>query len=176
MSIKYHTTVTAILIVVTLSFLGMHNVQAQNSVLNWYEDPNFGSVELSAGFLPDPHNISLTSGGSVDVNNYLKIDSCVGWASEAPDFRLNWSGDTSELSIYFIAEELDADATLIINAPDGKWYCNDDADFDTYNPLVTFYNAQEGQYDIWVGSYEKDDYHFGTLKISELSSSRRPSR
>jgi len=136
--------------------------------LDWLQDPNFGSVDLSAGFLPDPFEVNITSGGAVDVYSDLVVDACIGWASEAPDLRLNWTGEASELFIYFLAEDLDADTTLIINAPDGMWYCNDDAHPDTFNPLIQFFNPEQGQYDIWVGSYQEDSFHFGTLKISEI--------
>lgn len=136
--------------------------------LDWLQDPNFGSVELVAGFLPDPFEEYMTSGGPVDVEGENLGDECLGWAAEAPDFRLIWTGSASELYFYFEADEEDADTTLIINAPDGSWYCNDDAHLDTFNPALFFTSPAEGQYDIWIGSYSEDTFHSGFLKISEI--------
>lgn len=134
--------------------------------LDFSQNPTFGERALSAGFLPDPFTVEVTSGGVVNAS-YLP-GSCTGWASEAPDYRLNWSGDSDELRILFEAYDGDDDATLIINLPDGTWSCNDDATFETLNPMVIITNPMVGQYDIWVGSYSEGDYIAGTLSITEL--------
>ncbi|MCB9006190.1 MAG: hypothetical protein H6656_02175 [Ardenticatenaceae bacterium] len=128
--------------------------------------PNFGSTSLLAGFLPDPTIISLTSGGGVDVS-YLNGFGCTGYATAAPDFRLIWSGNGGELSFMFNANSVGDDTTLIINDPNGNWYCNDD--FAGVNPGIRFNTAVSGQYDIWIGSYSANDNISGQLNISELS-------
>ncbi len=127
--------------------------------------PNYGSTALSAGFLPDPHEVAMTSGGSVDVGDLNLGGSCYGFATSAPDFRLFWSGDSSEMTVTFTAND-GGDTTLIINDPFGNWRCNDD--FDGLNPGVVIDNPPGGQYDIWVGSYIEDSHISGTLAITEF--------
>jgi len=127
--------------------------------------PYFGSTDLEAGFVPDPYETEMTSGGSIDAE-YLG-GACVGFAAAAPDFRVNWSGSSDEIRIFFESDD-DGDATMIVNLPNGDWTCDDDAD-GTLNPMVVVEDPSEGQYDIWVGSYSRGEFISGTLSITELS-------
>ncbi|MFW6201615.1 MAG: hypothetical protein ACOC8B_03490, partial [Gemmatimonadota bacterium] len=126
-------------------------------------DSNFGSESLSAGFLPDPHTVSVTSGGSVDVRDAVG-QGCRGHAASRPDFILHWSGDSDFLGIFF---EGDGDGTLVINDPRGDWVCDDDS-HTGLDPKVEITDPPTGQYDIWVGSYSSGEYIDGTLSITEL--------
>lgn len=132
--------------------------------LDWREDPYFGSVSLDPGFTPDPHTIEMVSGGEVDVG-YLGGE-CTGYAAIAPDYRLQLRGDPTRLHVFFTADD-GGDATLVVNGPDGSWYCNDDAG-GTFDPMVTLEDTRAGQYDIWVGSYSAGDFVGGTLYVTEL--------
>ena len=133
--------------------------------LDYSLDPNYGEQHLNAGFLPDPYRVTVTSGGTVPVS-YLGGD-CTGFAAQAPDYRLHWTGDTNELRILFRASREGEDTVLMVNRPDGSWSCNDDANADTLNPMVIFSNPLAGVYDIWVASYDQDAYIDGTLHITE---------
>ena len=135
-------------------------VAAQDFSLN----PHFGSVRLSAGFTPDPYNVAVTSGGSIDASRVFS--NCRGFISNAPDFRLHYNGQSSLPLI--ISVDSNADTTLVINGPDGQWWCDDDSG-DGLNPSVRFSRPMAGQYDIWVGTYN-NSYERGTLSISELYS------
>jgi serine protease Do len=126
--------------------------------------PNYGEQNLSAGFTPDPFEQTITSGGSVNAA-YLG-SGCQGFATSAPDFRLRWSGTSSRLRIMFVATEATQDTTIIVNAADGSWRCNDDS--GGLNPMVEFTNPTAGTYDIWVGSYSSGTFVPGTLRITEL--------
>lgn len=137
-----------------------------SNTLDFNIQPSYGETSLSAGFTPDPYRVSIVSGGSVDAI-YLGGD-CVGYAAQGPDYRLNWIGSSSELRIFFDADQLGDDTALIINKPDGSWACNDDANEETFNPMVIFPNPTEGRYDIWVSSYDDGDYIEGQLHITEL--------
>ncbi|MDY7078893.1 MAG: hypothetical protein SXV54_18420 [Chloroflexota bacterium] len=128
-------------------------------------EPNFGMVELGSGFTPDPQTVALVSGGGVDVGALGLGADCGGYASNAPDYRIDLSDDTDALRIFFVAEA-DEDATLIINDPYGNWFCDDD--FSGFDPLVELQNVESGQYDVWVGSYSADEYIAGTLYITEM--------
>lgn len=125
--------------------------------------PNYGVAGLSAGFTPDPYTVGVTSGGSVDVS-YLG-GSCRGYATSNPDFRVQWSGSSSRLRFYF---QSGGDTTLVVRAPGGSWYCNDDG-AGGVNPLINVNNPPEGNYNIWVASYSSDQYHSGTLYVTELN-------
>lgn len=140
---------------------------SSSDTLDLTQDPHFGSVDLAAGFTPDPHTVTVSAGGSVDVASGSYGSECRGYASTAPDFKLNWSGDSSRLQIYFVSDD-GSDATLIINSTDGDWLCNDDAG-GTLNPGITLTDPAEGRYDIWVGAYSQGEFIGGQLHITELT-------
>jgi hypothetical protein len=122
----------------------------------------YGSVRLSSGFTPDPHSVSLTAGGSIDAS---RIGSpCTGTIANAPDYELTYTAGSLPLYIYVNAT---SDTTLVVNGPDGQWYCDDDSN-GGLNPQVTFNNPASGTYDIWVGTFSGGTAT-ATLHISELS-------
>jgi serine protease Do len=135
--------------------------------LDYMLDPTFGEDSLESGFMPDPYTVELISGGNIDVGVLGLGSECTGYALDAPDFRLNWSGESPfGMNIFFVPMEAGEDATLIINDPNGNWHCNDD--YYMFDPLIEFAETLEGQYDIWIGSYLSDEYIEGTLYITEL--------
>ncbi|MGY6662960.1 MAG: peptidase S1 [Glycocaulis sp.] len=115
---------------------------AAASAQNYSLNPNFGTFSLNAGFLPDPYTVNVVAGGNINANRLGS--GCVGSISDAPDVRLNFNGGRIS-----IGAESNSDTTIVVNGPDGRWYCNDD--FDGLNPRVTL--SGSGQYDIWVGTY-----------------------
>jgi serine protease Do len=134
--------------------------------LDFSLDPNFGLAELESGFVPDPYEVELVSGGAVNVSELNLDGGCTGFATSAPDFRIFWSGDSFDFRIFFVPDEEGEDATLIVNTAEGEWVCNDD--YSGWNPLVQIDEPPEGQYDIWLGSYSPDSFIAGTLYITEL--------
>ncbi|MCF8878210.1 peptidase S1 [Hyphobacterium sp. SN044] len=134
------------------------DASAQNFSLN----PNFGSVSLTAGFTPDPYTVQILSGGNIDSSMTIG-GNCRGTITDAPDFRLNYQAGSFDL---FFSAISGGDTTLIINAPDGSWHCDDDSG-GNLNPAIQFYGPMSGQYDIWIGSYSGGN-HNATLRISEL--------
>ena len=130
---------------------------AQNFALN----PTFGTANLSAGFSPDPYSVPVTAGGEIDASG--TIVGCVGFVADAPDFRVNYN--SGGFNLYFSAWS-SSDTTLIINAPDGNWYCDDDS-AGNRNPGLAFFSPLAGQYDIWVGSFG-GGLPNATLQISEV--------
>lgn len=138
--------------------------KAGPSGLDWLLEPNFGSVELTAGFAPDPHSVSITAGGSIDVSAAVG-GNCRGFASGAPDYDVYY--EAGSWPLYFSAIS-DADTTLIINAPDEQWYCDDDGG-EGLNPQVVFDNPQSGLYDVWIGTYSSSGQFPGAmLYVSEI--------
>ncbi len=127
-------------------------------------DPSYGTVELSSGFTPDPYQVNVSSGGNTDASG---IGSpCTGMIANAPDIRLVYSSGSLPL---IISANSDFDTTLVVNAPDGLWYCDDDTG-EGVNPSVRFNKPMSGRYEIWVGTYSGTDYRPAVVDISELYS------
>ena len=127
-------------------------------------DPNYGSTDLSAGFLPDPQLVEVAIGGELDAGN--ADSSCYGYISDAPDYRLDYQAAGWGLGIYTSSE---LDTTILINTPDGEWVCNDD-NYNLANLNAGYYfdDPQSGEYNIWVGAYfEEDVFGDAVLAITE---------
>lgn len=123
--------------------------------------PTYGSVELTSGFMPDPHVIELTAGGDTSVNE----GSCnYGQVADAPDFDLYYTA--AEATTLYISAISDEDTTLLVNGPNGRWYCDDDS-YGDLDPIIAIPKAQSGLYDIWVGTYG-EELVSATLYISEV--------
>ena len=135
-----------------------------NPKLDYTASPNYGEANLSAGFSPDPYSVGMTTGGNVDVS-YLG-SSCAGFATTAPDLRVNFGGGASLLRIYFVGTN--GDPSMVVNDPYGNFYCVDDS-FGTVNPTIDFNNPAGGSYDIWIGSYAANTTISGTLYLTENS-------
>ncbi len=136
--------------------------------LDYTLDPNYGAASISSGFTPDPQSVSITSGGPVDISALGLGSGCGGYATSSPDFEVTYTaGGFSLLRFYFVSTS--GDTTLVINGPNGTWYCVDDS-YGTLNPTVDFQNPSSGVYDVWVGSYSSDTFAAGTLFITELDS------
>lgn len=109
---------------------------AQDYSLN----PTYGVISLNSGFLRDAGRIEITAGGPMDASTV----GCLGSIADAPDVRLMWGG--GEMTI---GSESNVDTTLLVNGPDGEWYCSDDV--YGLNPALDF--SEAGQYDIWIGVF-----------------------
>jgi hypothetical protein len=140
-------------------------VAAPAAAQDFDADANFGEINLTSGFTPDPQVIAVRSGG--ELNAQSLSPSCQGFISNAPDVRLNFDAGSLPLIISVAA---DADTTLVVNGPDGSWYCDDDTGVNGLNPMVRFNNPQSGRYEIWVGTYANASLQPAQLHISELYS------
>lgn len=143
---------------VCLALAPVATAQAQD----WRGTPVYGSVRLSAGFTPDPHEVNVTAGGSIDATN-IRDAECVGMIGRNPDYVVNYSAD--DLSLYIRAES-DGDTSLVVRDPRGFWNCDDDT--NGLDPEVRFTSPRSGNYHIWVGTLA-DEPISATLSISELS-------
>lgn len=127
-------------------------------------NPNFGTVALRSGFTPDPHVVAVRSGGSLNAERLGS--ACRGFISSAPDVRLNFTAGSLPLIISVASR---ADTTLVVNGPDGRWYCDDDGGEGGLNPMVRFNAPASGRYEIWVGTYGSASLEPASLHISELT-------
>lgn len=108
----------------------------------------FGTVTLTSGFQPDPYRQHILAGGSIEASSVGQ--GCAGFVAEAPDFRVLYQGSGSPLSFTVTSQ---ADTSLLINAPDGRWYCDDNG-AGGINPSLVWGTPPSGQYDIYVGTIE----------------------
>jgi len=127
--------------------------------------PNYGTVNLRAGFPDDPNVTNVSSGGNINAERLG--NACRGFISAAPDVRLVYSSGSLPL---IISANSRADTTLVVNAPDGSWYCDDDGGVNGLNPSIRFDRPQSGRYEIWVGTYGSSSLQPAQLHISELGS------
>jgi hypothetical protein len=130
-------------------------------------DPAYGSIELAAGFTPDPHTVAIAAGGELDASN-LGVPGCVGSIARAPDFRVNWTAGPGNRPLIFSVNSA-ADTTIVVNDATGNWICDDDGGNEGMNPSVRIENPQSGQYDVWVGVYGGGELQESTLHVSEIS-------
>ena len=123
--------------------------------------PTFGRIELND--LTAGHAMTLQAGGSVDAS--MADSACNGFIAEVPDIVVDYPGGRTPMTI---AATSQADTTLVVVAPDGAVYCNDDA--IDLNPAVTINRTPAGAYAIFVGTFEpieNDFYPDATLTISD---------
>ena len=123
--------------------------------------PTYGTATLKAGFEPDPYEKKVEAGGDIET----ELGGVKAWVAKEPDFRLNYTAGKYALTFHVTCEE---DTTLLINLPDGKWVANDDGPNNGLNPLLKFAKPQSGQYDIWVGTFDKGKTPPAKLFITEL--------
>lgn len=95
---------------------------------------------------PEPIVRHHVVGGAIDASTLSLGQDCSGSVGEKPDFIVHWDG--SDFLRFFV--HAPHDVTLLINAPDGTWHCNDDS--AGTNPQIDFASAPEGQYDVFIGS------------------------
>jgi hypothetical protein len=100
---------------------------------------------LSAGFDYDPLQRRFRGGGP---NNAARLPgACTANVGTAPDFRVTCAAGGAPLIFRSVST---VDTTLVINGPDGRWYCDEDS-FGDLDAEVRFNRPQSGAYDIWIG-------------------------
>jgi hypothetical protein len=128
--------------------------------------PIFGDVTISQKFSPDPLVVRGMSGGSVEGNRITdRIETptgpCNGFVDETPDHTIRLTSKFDYLKLQVQAPQ---DTTIVVKGPGGTW-CNDD--LDGKNPGIVG-EWLPGNYQVWVGSYQKGKYFPYTLQITEV--------
>ncbi|MDY6785447.1 MAG: hypothetical protein SW833_23335 [Cyanobacteriota bacterium] len=128
--------------------------------------PIFESTTVSPGFSPDPRTLRGISGGSVAAREIAgraetTTGPCVGFVDRAPDHNLTLNSFFDFLSVEVQSPE---DTTLVVKGPGGAW-CNDD--ISGKNPGLAG-QWQPGNYQLWVGSYQKDQYFPYVLRVTQI--------
>lgn len=128
--------------------------------------PIFEDIIIGSEFKPDPLIVSGMSGGNIPANKLAEntetlTGPCKGFFDLQPDHTLQL---TSKFDYLKVQVQSPRDTTLIIEGPGGSW-CNDD--LEDKNPGITG-EWLPGEYKVWIGSYDKNDYLPYKLKITEV--------
>jgi len=131
---------------------------------DWEAPPAFGSIELYEYFPNDPHTQRIRAGGRYSVSRCFQDNTLAGTVARAPDYDLYYrTSGSSTLNIYVRSS---SDTILLISDPWGEWWYDDDSGGGD-DPWISFPNASDGLYNIWIGSFERSSGLPGTLVITE---------
>ncbi len=125
----------------------------------------FGDLHIDRNFSSDHLIVRGISGGSIPAKEIARrtvtpTGHCTGYYDEQPNHTLEL---TSKLDYLKLLVDSPKDTTLIVSGPGGIW-CNDN--FDGKNPgLVGEWLS--GTYNVWIGSYKKNEYFPYTLEAIE---------
>ena len=112
-------------------------------------------------------SLKVTADGDIPAFEFnIPGQICNGFIKGTPDLVFDWAGGKDPMSIFF---EGDKDTTLLVITPNGKILCNDDADPENMNPLVTIEKPGQGRYAVFVGRVHPEDSAKGTLTVTDVS-------
>ena len=126
----------------------------------------FESVTLRSGFSEDPYVLQGVSGGDAKAMTQLGVrqtptGACLGYIDQRADHRL-------ELKTFFnylkLAVESSGDTVLAVRGPGGTW-CNDDS--SDQDPVIAG-EWKAGEYEVWVGSRQEDEFHPYILRLTQV--------
>lgn len=152
----------AFVLLTAAATLAQQKGAAPTATPDWRAQPRYATLNLVAGFEPDPREVPVEAGGDREATGVGP--DCTGWIDfSKPDVDLNYTAGQYPLYISVVAN---TDTTLVINDSQGNWICNDD--MDGVNPGVIIQRPQSGNYNIWVGTFERGAPQRATLRISEV--------
>lgn len=124
----------------------------------------YATVNLVAGFMPDPHEVRVVAGGELDAAAAGLGRDCIGWIDvERADVTLTYT--PGQFPLYLSATS-QADTTIVVRDPQGAWHCNDD--MVGLDPGVVLQRPAAGEYRIWVGTLDRGPPQQAVLRISEI--------
>ncbi len=150
------------------------NMQAYGSDLGWDEDwgqngfdwpePIFEQLDVTAAYrqarlsiadeyFPNPQVVPLL----LNLHQHgVEVEECPGYFNtQGPDVLLDYQlVAEQELHLYVLSDD---DTLLLVQAPNGDLYCNDDGILGTLHPLLSWSEPEVGEYRIWVGSFNAFD-------------------
>lgn len=135
---------------------------APDALPNWRAEPRYQTLTLNAGFEPDPREVRVEAGGEREATAIRP--ECAGWIDfSRPDVDLNYTAGQYPLIISAVST---VDTTIVVNDSEGNWHCNDD--FEGLNPGIVFRTPRSGNYNIWVGTFERGRPQSATVRVSEI--------
>lgn len=155
--------IPAAALLVGLGTTAITTAHAQNAWLN----PAYGTIDVQRGFGSQSFNVQ--AGGQYPASSLGQ--GCTGYIANAPDYTINFQG-RGRVPLELSAHSR-ADTTLVVSAPNGQVYCNDDT--NGLNPAVSIHGPQAGQYAVWVGTFSQSSNHpSATLNISAGPGGHQP--
>jgi hypothetical protein len=107
------------------------------------------SLSYTSDQLYSAKSHKITAGGPVDLDGCLSLPGS-GLVTTAPDFTLTFSGNSVGRAIEFRLNT-ECDSILLINDASGTWHYDDDSN-GSLDAKIRLAKAQNGVYDIWVGT------------------------
>lgn len=121
-------------------------------------------VQLRPGFMPDPHTMTGTAGGTIRANTF--DPTCNGGnIPTAPQHTMTLADDFQNLKIMVNSSR---DTTLVIRDPQGGYRCNDDGTNEGLNPAIEGAFAA-GTYQVWVGTFSVGSTPRYTIGFTEIT-------
>jgi len=118
-------------------------------------------ITLGTGFTPDPWVLDGDVEGTIDAATL--DEHCHGWLSSAPD--IIFDADTAFTQVSLLAHSTDGDLSLVVQAADGSFRCDDDS--EGHDPMVSG-SFSPGPHKIWVGVARRGARRHFRIGLSEL--------
>lgn len=96
-----------------------------------------------------PH--SVVAGGELHLTQCLSVPG-IGYITQRPDFTMTFTGNGSAMRALEIRVRADCDTTLLVNDANLLWHFDDDS--IGFDPRIRIDRANDGFYDIWVGTID----------------------
>jgi hypothetical protein len=107
----------------------------------------------SSDDLYSPQTFEVVAGGPVDLGLCSELPG-QGYVMEAPDFKLNFSGNSAARELEIRVDSA-CDSILLLNDTSGTWHHDDDSN-GSLDAKIRLPKAVNGVYDIWVGTLTTD--------------------
>ena len=125
----------------------------------------FEDIAIAPNFAPKAIELRVISGGGVETQKtsgrkVTETGECIGFIDAAPDHKITL---TKAFQYLKLQVKSSGDTVLLLRGPGGIW-CSDDV--SDRNPEISG-DWQEGTYEVWVGSYEKNASFPYLLKVTE---------
>lgn len=109
------------------------------------EQYTYSSEELYSG-----KRHRTRAGGDIDLGQCSDMPGG-GWVTRQPDFTIRFTGNNSKGRRLRFKVDSECDAVMLVNGPDARWRFDDDSAGDL-DPEVSYDNARDGFYDVWIGT------------------------
>ncbi len=103
-------------------------------------------IRARPGEVYTPVILSGLAGGTTAASSISHDEGCHGFVDAAPDFHLQAEGRFEYVRV--LVDGGDEDLTMMIQFPDGRFVCSDDA--EGRHPIIEG-RVNRGQYNVWVG-------------------------
>lgn len=152
----------------TLALISLTALAAHSTALTPEAEANYGTQSLGTA-ADDQVMVMVRAGGDYDMSMHSVPDTdmyCSGYVSAAPDAVISVPANAQQ-QLYFATYSGD-DSTLVVMDPNGKIYCNDDADGRGLNAGVEM-PVLPGDYSVWVGIHYPGDYPETAVRVAYTS-------